>query len=223
MLPFLYLRQMVDTSVDRGCVDEPGQRGARSGSRDARLATAVSGAGASSANLVPDELLPRADPPGATQLVLYDVRRHGDASHDELQNFVDSVAAPEHEQPDWHLHAVSLGRHLDAALLRLKDTERLVLQSRFGFTDEIDHTLQDIAQQLKVSPERGRQIQSEALGKMRRILQCNPGSGARVCSDVRARFGLGLARPATAGRSCQLHPTLPRSGFGSRCRYARAR
>jgi RNA polymerase nonessential primary-like sigma factor len=133
------------------------------------------------ADLPPDEGLRRVDPPGAVQFLLYDVRHQTDTSqeHDELQDFVDTVAAPEHEQPDWHMHAVGQRRHLDAALLQLKDTERLVLQSRFGLTDDVDRTLQDIARQLKVSPERVRQIQTEALGKLRRILQTDHGLGHR--------------------------------------------
>jgi RNA polymerase nonessential primary-like sigma factor len=133
------------------------------------------------ANLPPDQEPRRAAPPVAAKFLLHDVRHHTDTSHpaqhDELQDFVDSIAAPEHEQPDWHLHANSQRRHLDSAMLRLKDTERLVLQSRFGWADDDDRTLQYVAQQLNVSPERVRQIQTEALGKLRRILQTDHGRG----------------------------------------------
>ena len=49
-----------------------------------------------------------------------------------------------------------------------------MLQSRFGFVDDTDHTLQSIARQLNLSSERVRQIQAEALGKLRQVLQSDP-------------------------------------------------
>jgi RNA polymerase sigma factor (sigma-70 family) len=121
---------------------------------------------------------PPALPPGSTQFLLHDARHHTDASHsaqhEETHSLVDLLAAPEHEQPDWPLHLASRRRHLEAAMMQLRDTERLVLQTRFGFVDDTDHTLQSIAQQLNLSCERVRQIQEEALDKLRHVLQSGP-------------------------------------------------
>ena len=71
-------------------------------------------------------------------------------------------------------------KYLEAAMLLLKDTERRVLQSRFGLTDDADCTLNNVAQQLNLSAERVRQIQGEALSKLRDILQGDRSTGYEV-------------------------------------------
>jgi RNA polymerase sigma factor (sigma-70 family) len=115
----------------------------------------------------------------AGKYLLHDVRHEVDSDgvgqHGDPQGVVEQVAAPEHEQPDWHLHVSVRRRHLEAAMLQLKDTERWVLQSRFGLADDNDCTLHSVAQQLNLSSERVRQIQAEALSKLRSILQTEHG------------------------------------------------
>jgi RNA polymerase sigma factor (sigma-70 family) len=109
--------------------------------------------------------------------LLHDVRTgtepHPGNQRDELQAIIDTVAAPEREQPEWHLQVLGRRRTLESAMRQLKPTEQLVLQSRFGLTDDVGHTLQDVARQLNLSAERVRQIQSEALRKLRHILQAD--------------------------------------------------
>ncbi len=116
---------------------------------------------------------------GAAKFLLHDVRdqinTNQSAQHGEPQSLLDSVAAPEHEQPDWHLQVEGQRKHLEAAMKLLKDTEQLVLSARFGLADDTDRTLQCVARELNLSPERVRQIQSEALGKLRNILQTRNG------------------------------------------------
>jgi RNA polymerase nonessential primary-like sigma factor len=118
---------------------------------------------------------------GAAKFLLHDARHRSEsgdnARHGESPTLVDHVAAPEDEQPEFHLHLTSRRKHLEAALLLLKDTERRVLQSRFGLADDTDCTLHSVAQQLNLSSERVRQIQAEALSKLRGILQADHGSG----------------------------------------------
>jgi RNA polymerase nonessential primary-like sigma factor len=115
---------------------------------------------------------------GAARFLLHDVRHRSDsAQFGESQMLVELVAAPEDEQPEFHLHVTGRRKHLEAAMLLLKDTERRVLQSRFGLADDIDCTLQSVAQQLNLSSERVRQIQGEALTKLRVILQADHGTG----------------------------------------------
>jgi len=115
-------------------------------------------------------------PPIDTDSRLLDVS-HGRTQEDELQAFVDTVAVPEHEQPDFRVQVLGRRKQLQTALLQLKPTERLVLHARFGLTNDVDHTLQDIAGQLNLSTERVRQIQAEALCKLRRILEADEGLG----------------------------------------------
>jgi RNA polymerase primary sigma factor len=66
-------------------------------------------------------------------------------------------------------------RHAHAALATLKPRDREVLELRFGIGRARAHTLQEIATQLGVSRERARQIESAALGRVRRL----------ICGDVK--------------------------------------
>jgi RNA polymerase nonessential primary-like sigma factor len=118
---------------------------------------------------------------GSAEFLLHDIRDQTgttrEEGHGEPQALLDSVAAPEHEQPDWRLHLDSQRKHLEDALRLLKETEQVVLRARFGLVDDTDRTLLCVAQQLNLSAERVRQIQSEALGKLRRILGTARGEG----------------------------------------------
>jgi RNA polymerase sigma factor (sigma-70 family) len=89
-----------------------------------------------------------------------------------------SIVAPEHEQPEWLLHLASQRTQLERALLQLKTIERNVLEARFGLPDDATRTLQSIGRQLNLSSERVRQIEAEALGKLRKILSLEDSSGA---------------------------------------------
>ena len=91
-------------------------------------------------------------------------------SDSEPEALMTRLAAPEEERPDWPLWVAGERRELEAAMARLKPTERLVLQARFGLAGSEPRTLQSIASQLALSGERVRQIQTEAIAKLRRLL-----------------------------------------------------
>jgi RNA polymerase nonessential primary-like sigma factor len=114
---------------------------------------------------------------GAGKFLLHDVRHQSNSGSSEpfgeSQMLVDLVAAPEDEQPEFHLHLSARRKHLEAAMLLLKETERRVLQARFGLADDTGCTLESVALQLNLSSERVRQIQAEALTKLRGILQAD--------------------------------------------------
>jgi RNA polymerase nonessential primary-like sigma factor len=120
-------------------------------------------------------------PPGTATFLLHDIRDQPDGQRhfhqDESEPILNRVAAPEDEQPDWLLHVESRRKRLEAALDLLKNTEQVVVRYRFGLGDDTDHTLDAIARKLGLSCERVRQIQVEALGKLRHILQTAPGLG----------------------------------------------
>lgn len=61
----------------------------------------------------------------------------------------------------------TLEEGLGAALDRLSDRERYVVEMRFGLNRERAHTLSEVAKELGVSLERVRQIQVRAIDKMR--------------------------------------------------------
>jgi RNA polymerase primary sigma factor len=60
-----------------------------------------------------------------------------------------------------------LRRHMDDAMQVLTPRERQVLRLRYGLSGEREHTLGEIADQLGVTSERVRQIESAALSKLR--------------------------------------------------------
>jgi len=91
------------------------------------------------------------------------------------ESLIDQVPAPEHEQPDWHASQSSQHEELRSALALLNPNERLVIEARFGLPDDETRTLESIAEQLKLSSERVRQIQSEALKKLHGILAARGG------------------------------------------------
>src|SRR5690606_39324100 len=62
-----------------------------------------------------------------------------------------------------------LKRDVSAALDTLSARERLVLQLRFGLGQGHQHTLAEDGEQLQISRERVRQIENEALQKLRRL------------------------------------------------------
>lgn len=63
----------------------------------------------------------------------------------------------------------SLRDHLDVALSHLTPRERRVIELRFGLVGERAHSLNEIGDELHVSRERVRQIEREAVGKLRRL------------------------------------------------------
>lgn len=65
------------------------------------------------------------------------------------------------------MEELSLTDGLDEALGRLSDRERYVVEMRFGLGGRKEHTLAEVAKELKVSLERIRQIQVRAIKKMR--------------------------------------------------------
>lgn len=63
----------------------------------------------------------------------------------------------------------SLRDHLDVALSHLTPRERRVIELRFGLAGGRAHSLNEIGDELHVSRERVRQIEREAVGKLRRL------------------------------------------------------
>jgi DNA-binding CsgD family transcriptional regulator len=80
----------------------------------------------------------------------------------------DQFVAP--ETPDTMYDRAELVRHVNKALMALRPRERIVLRRRFGF--ESDNwqpiTLRSIAAEMGLSPERVRQIEKNAIRKLRR-------------------------------------------------------
>ena len=80
-----------------------------------------------------------------------------------------------------------LKRDVNAALDTLTPREKLVLQLRFGLGHGHQHTLAEVGEQLQISRERVRQIENEALQKLRRLDGDAPWSPPRLRALVRPR------------------------------------
>ena len=100
--------------------------------------------------------------------------------HGESLNLL--VRAADHGEAQrrlWH----SLQLHFDFPAFREHLSARIrifrgdLTAPRFGLADDTDCTLHSVAQQLNLSAERVRQIQTEALSKLRGILQADHGTG----------------------------------------------
>ena len=81
-----------------------------------------------------------------------------------LQLLLEDLQAPE---PQQELVRQSLRDALDALMTQLNDRQRLVLRLRFGMEDGECHSFEKIGERLEVSKERARQIEKQALDKLK--------------------------------------------------------
>lgn len=75
------------------------------------------------------------------------------------------------EHPFSHIVQTALRGELSAALGVLKPVERQVLALRFGLDGQTGHTLREVGEMFDLTRERIRQIEAEALKKLRRCKQ----------------------------------------------------
>jgi RNA polymerase primary sigma factor len=88
---------------------------------------------------------------------------HGDEA---ASTFGDLLADPRAEDAYERVPRLLAAKQLGGLLGRLSDRERRVVRARYGL-DGREQTLRELAERLGVSPERVRQIEQEALGKLR--------------------------------------------------------
>jgi RNA polymerase primary sigma factor len=83
-------------------------------------------------------------------------------------NLGDIIADEVTRSPESQVEEVLLQRDVAEVLESLNPRQRLVLQLRFGLGNRSPHTLAEVGQQLNISRERVRQLEDEALRKLRR-------------------------------------------------------
>ncbi|MBT2335112.1 sigma-70 family RNA polymerase sigma factor [Variovorax paradoxus] len=95
----------------------------------------------------------------------------GDARGDEGFTLADTVASEDDQgDPTGVTHTHEVARLLDRWVHALDAREREVLEGRYGLYDREPETLEVLSVRLGLTRERVRQIQNEALAKMRRQL-----------------------------------------------------
>jgi RNA polymerase nonessential primary-like sigma factor len=107
----------------------------------------------------------------AELLAMAEAPRSLDAStdrHDEDHTLADSMADELAEDPTGVTHNREVERLLDNWIDALSSREREVLEGRFGLHDREPETLEVLSDRLGLTRERVRQIQNEALLKLRR-------------------------------------------------------
>jgi len=88
----------------------------------------------------------------------------GDEDTSELEHFIEDEATP---QPDETAEDRMLHAHLEKLMTTLEPREAWILKMRFGLHGSRTHTLKELGQKLGISKERVRQIQGQALKKLR--------------------------------------------------------
>ncbi|MCB1734014.1 MAG: RNA polymerase sigma factor RpoS [Chromatiaceae bacterium] len=84
---------------------------------------------------------------------------------------LDTIADENATDPTEHIQADDISGHLDEWLSKLNDKQREVVERRFGLHGYENSTLEQVANELGVTRERVRQIQMDALKRLRGILE----------------------------------------------------
>jgi RNA polymerase primary sigma factor len=108
---------------------------------------------------------------GKVELLL-DAARHpasldqpiGEGEETELGHLVRDMAA---RSPEEAAMQGELASEVERAMAPLNDREREVMRLRFGLGTEREHTLEEIGRRLSITRERVRQLEAQALKKMR--------------------------------------------------------
>lgn len=87
------------------------------------------------------------------------------------RSMLDSIPDENNADPVLKLEDEDFSRHLDEWLEQLNDKQRQVVIGRFGLNGQNMATLEEVGEQIGVTRERVRQIQVEALHKLRAIME----------------------------------------------------
>lgn len=93
------------------------------------------------------------------------------AQLDGEKTMLESVADHEGKEPDYILQKQDMCKNIDSWLSRLDEKQRNVVERRFGLRGHDISTLEQVGVEIGVTRERVRQIQLEALKKLRKILK----------------------------------------------------
>lgn len=89
------------------------------------------------------------------------------------ETFADFVIDKKVGDPYSHLEKKTIHQMLKDLLQFLEQREREILDYRFGLTDDVEHSLDEVGKKFGVTRERVRQIQNRALKKLRENIEKN--------------------------------------------------
>ena len=93
------------------------------------------------------------------------------SSSDDERGPLDSLPARHDAEPAQCAQQERVNAILDAWVLKLSDKQRAVVERRFGLHDHRRMTLEEIGKEIGVTRERVRQIQLDALGNLRTMME----------------------------------------------------
>jgi RNA polymerase nonessential primary-like sigma factor len=92
---------------------------------------------------------------------------------DEGDDTLKDVISDDHmPAPDAAVNEESRRKYLNECISELPETERKVLQMRYGLSSTTPRTLDSIGKQFGLTRERVRQIEKQAIGKLRNVTRC---------------------------------------------------
>ncbi|MEI7451987.1 MAG: sigma-70 family RNA polymerase sigma factor [Candidatus Falkowbacteria bacterium] len=89
-----------------------------------------------------------------------------DDDNSTLEDFIEDV---KNETPDRVAALQLLRDYVKEIIINLSPREQRILEMRFGLTDGVAHTLEEVGQEFEVTRERIRQIEAKALEKIRKL------------------------------------------------------
>jgi RNA polymerase nonessential primary-like sigma factor len=92
-------------------------------------------------------------------------------AHDTEKSLLDSIPDENNTDPSVLLQDSDVQAHIDLWLSKLNEKQRAVVERRFGLRGHEVATLEEVGNELGVTRERVRQIQIEALRRLREILE----------------------------------------------------
>lgn len=93
------------------------------------------------------------------------------AERDSDRSLLDTIPDEQNPDPATLLQDNDVQRHLETWLAQLNDKQRAVVERRFGLHGREIATLEEVGNEIGVTRERVRQIQIEALKRLRQILE----------------------------------------------------
>ena len=106
------------------------------------------------------------------------------AERDSDRSLLETIPDEHNRDPATVLQDEDVQRHLEAWLAQLNDKQRAVVERRFGLHGREIATLEEVGNEIGVTRERVRQIQIEALRRLRQILEREGFSGDALFADL---------------------------------------